>query len=114
MSFRATFAVIGLGALMLAGSVVMAGDEKEPKVAREKDRVQIDFRNMTLKDLFELMEQNTGAPILYPTNLGGQTVYASGVKSMTRGQLLSIFQAILELHGHTLVSVPVWPGVVVD
>ncbi|MHC4781265.1 MAG: secretin N-terminal domain-containing protein, partial [Planctomycetota bacterium] len=114
MVYVSRIALVLITAVFLIASSALAGDEKEPKVAREEDSITIDFSDMTLKSLFELIEKTTGAPILYPPNLAGQTVYASGVKSLTRKQLISIFQAILELHGHTLVSVPVWPGVVVQ
>ncbi|MHC4601085.1 MAG: secretin N-terminal domain-containing protein, partial [Planctomycetota bacterium] len=114
MLIRVVVPVVSLIALFGAAGLALAQEEKEPKTARTEDRIEIDFRDMTLKDLFDLMEETNGIAILYPQTLGGQTVYASGVRSMTHKQLLSVFQAILELHGHTLVSVPVWPGVIIQ
>jgi general secretion pathway protein D len=107
-------ALAALAALALAPPA-SAGEEpgeKEPKSGQGEEALPVDLTNRTLGDLFELVQTHTGILFLAPPQIQATKIYAAGVRTLTRGQLLQVFQAVLELQGFALVPVVVWPGVI--
>ncbi len=99
---------------MAIAGVARAQDEKEPKRKREETLIPVDFHGMRLMHLMDLVQDHAGSFLLPPQNLNlNAPVPVSGAKELTLKQLVSIFQAVLEVHAHTMVTVPVWPGVFV-